>query len=55
MQNRALLNVLSAFYPSSSDFLEFSKVERVIFPYQVILDVDDYALESQHSLAKLHV
>ena len=32
-----LLNVLSAFDFSSSDFLEFSKVERVVWYYQTIL------------------
>ena len=33
----------------------FSKVERIMCHYRGILDVDDYALESQLSFAKLHL
>lgn len=55
MQNMPLLDALSAFDPSSSNFLEISKVERVMCHYQEILGVDDHAIESQLSLAKLHL
>ena len=55
IQNMPLFEASSAFNRTSSDFLELSNEERVMCHCQGILDVDDHAIESQLSLAKLHL